>query len=90
MSRILAPDRRRFMLLVLMLGLTALTLLQVSPPAAALICGPNSVLGHVTKYFNDAQFKKMVGECTDCLGQEDCTGQQTAYYFTIPTCCPDD
>jgi hypothetical protein len=90
MTRTFAGDRRRLMLLVVTLGLVAVALLQFSPPAAALICGPNSVLGRKTEYFSGPEFKKMVGECTDCLGEENCTGQQTAYSFTIPTCCLDD
>jgi hypothetical protein len=90
MSQFVAVLRRpRVGLLALILGVAAAVVLLLPPrPAAALICGPDSYLSHNTVYYSGPKHEKEVGECFGCDGS--CTGMQTAYFISLPVCCPGD
>jgi hypothetical protein len=89
MSRLASLSSRRIVLLALVLAaLTSILSLMSPAPAAALICNPNngSCLEYETIYYSGPEHKKQVGECS-C---GNCTGEETAYYITLPQCCPCD
>jgi hypothetical protein len=89
MSRIASLGSWRTVLLVLAFALTGAALfLAPSHPAAALVCNPNLglCLGTDVTYYNNANHGKKVGEC-DC---GNCTGEETAYFISLPKCCPCD
>lgn len=89
MSRIASRGSRRIALLILALALTGAALFFAPPrQAEALVCNPNLGLCNGTNvtYYNDAKHSKKVGEC-DC---GNCSGEETDFFISIPTCCSCD
>lgn len=89
MQRLPLLRSRRVVILVLAVAMAAATLFLAAPrQAAAIVCPMGDYPSRNTIYFNDAKHSKEVGECFGCDGT--CTGEQTSYYISLPTCCPGD
>ncbi len=84
MSRFASLQSRIALLLILVAVIAALVLLPAAPAAASSQCPSRSCLVTGAIYFNDANHDQEVGQCS-C---QHCTGEQTAYWQSVPACCP--
>ncbi len=84
MHRIQPLLRRRFVLLLFVLGLSSF-LPMTQRPAFAEYCGT----GFAQIFYSDSSDTTVVGHCNrDCTGATRCTGQKTAYSSVVfYQCC---
>jgi hypothetical protein len=77
---------RTALLAMLLLALPASMVVLVPATAhASYCCGWN----HFSKYYSDATYTTLVGQCndSDCTGQITCWGTETIYERDTTSCC---